>query len=107
MSPTPPARPLAPDDYPSSLSSITVFFSSRNEQAAATVVSALPNPQIQRVTGTRDVVQVVLGPDFNAITAPPPTGPSVQVHPTHNAESEPTPLPQDLSVTNDADVSCE
>jgi len=84
-----------------------VFFSSGNEQSAATVPSALPNPQIQRVTGMGDVVQVVLGPDFNAVTTPPPTGSSVQVHLTDNGASDPTPLPQDLGVTNAADVSCQ
>jgi hypothetical protein len=100
-------RVLTPDDYPSSLSSTTVFFSSGNERAAATVASAFPNPQIERVAGLGDVVQVVLGPDFNAVTAPPPTGSSAQVHLTHTAATASTPLPQDLSVTNAADVSCK
>ena len=40
-----------PDDYSESLPSTTVLFSPGNEQAAATVASALPNPQIERVTG--------------------------------------------------------
>ena len=35
---------LTPDDYPRSLPSTTVLFSSGNEQAAATVASAFPNP---------------------------------------------------------------
>ena len=96
-----------PDDYPSALPSTTVFFSSGNEQAAATVASAFPNPQMERVTGMGDVVQVVLGQDFYTVTAPPPSGSSVQVHLTHNIHTTPTPLPQDLSITNGADVSCE
>ena len=98
---------LAPDDYPSSLPSTTVFFSSGNEQAAATVASAFPNPAIERVTGMGSVVQVVLGQDFNTVNAPPPSGSSVQVHVTHNGSTPPTDLPKDLSVTNAADVSCE
>jgi LCP family protein required for cell wall assembly len=98
---------LTPDDYPSSLPSTTVFFSSGNEQAAATVASAFPNPAIERVTGIGNVVQVVLGQDFNTVSAPPPTGSPVQVHLTHNGSTPPTDLPQDLSVTNAADVSCE
>jgi LCP family protein required for cell wall assembly len=97
---------LTPDDYPSSMSSTTVFFSPGNEQAAATVASAFSNPQIQRVTGMGDVVQVVLGQDFYAVTAPPPSGSSVQVHLTQTTAAAPTPLPQDLTVTNAADVSC-
>lgn len=96
-----------PDDYPSALPSTTVFFSSGNKQAAATVASAFPNPQMERVTGMGDVVQVVLGQDFYTVTAPPPSGSSVQVHLTHNIHTTPTPLPQDLSITNGADVSCE
>ena len=62
---------LTPDDYPSSLPSTTVFFSSGNGQAAATVASAFPNPAIERVTGMGNVVQVVLGQDFNTVNAPP------------------------------------
>ena len=98
---------LTPDDYPRSLPSTTVLFSSGNEQAAATVASAFPNPQIERVSGMGDVVQVVLGQDFYSVSAPPPSGSSVQVHLTHNTTTAPTQLPQDLSVTNAADVSCE
>jgi LCP family protein required for cell wall assembly len=96
-----------PDDYPSSLPSTTVFFSSGNEQAAATVASAFPHPQIERVSGMGDVVQVVLGRDFYTVSAPPPSGSSVQVHLTHDMHNTPTPLPEDLSITNGADVSCE
>jgi LCP family protein required for cell wall assembly len=98
-------RVLTPDNYPDSLASTTVLFSSGNEQAAATVASVFPDPRIERVAGMDDVVQVVLGPDFRGVTAPPPMGSSVQVHLTHTATS--TPLPQDLSVTNAADVSCK
>jgi len=31
----------------------------------------------------------------------------VQVHLTHDMHNTPTPLPEDLSITNGADVSCE
>ena len=96
-----------PDDYPGSLQSTTVFFSSGNEQAAATVASAFPHPQIERVSGIGDVVQVVLGRDFDSVSAPPPSGSPVKVHLSHDTHSTPTPLPQDLSITNAADVSCE
>jgi LCP family protein required for cell wall assembly len=96
-----------PDDYPHSLQSTTVFFSPGNEQAAATVASALSNPQIERVSGMGDVVQVVLGSDFYTVGPPRPSGSSMQVHVTRSTSSRPTPLPQDLSVTNAADVTCE
>lgn len=96
-----------PDDYPSSLQSTTVFFSSGNEQAAATVASAIPHAQIERVSGMGDAVQVVLGKDFNSVSAPPPSGSPVQVHLSHDTHTTPTPLPEDLSITNAADVRCE
>ena len=96
----------SPDDYPSSLTATTVFFSPGNEQAAATVASSLANPTIERVTGMGDVVQVVLGSDFHSVTAPPPSGSAVQVHVTKGASTTPTHLPEDLTVTNAADTTC-
>ena len=50
----------SPDDYPGPLNSTTVFFSSGNEQAAATVASSFTNPTVERVAGMGDVVRVVL-----------------------------------------------
>jgi LCP family protein required for cell wall assembly len=96
-----------PDDYPGPLNSTTVFFSPGNEQAAATVASAFTNPTIERVTGMGDVVQVVLGSDFYSVTAPSPSGSPVQVHVVHGTSSTPTHLPEDLTVTNAADTTCE
>jgi LCP family protein required for cell wall assembly len=96
-----------PDDYPSSLKSTTVLFSPGNEKAAATVAATLKSPKVQRVTGIGKVVQVVLGPDFSSVTAPPPSGSSVSVQIDRNITSAPTKLPEDLSVTNAADTTCE
>jgi LCP family protein required for cell wall assembly len=96
-----------PDDYPDPLKSTTVFFSAGNEQAAATVAATLANPKVQRVTGIGKVVQVVLGPDFSSFRAPPPSGSSVSVQVDRNTVSAPTKLPDDLTVTNAADTSCE
>jgi LCP family protein required for cell wall assembly len=96
-----------PDDYPGPISSTTVFFSPGNEQAAATVASAFAKSTIERVSGKGDVVQVVLGPDFNSVGAPQPSGSSVQVQVLQGTSSTPTQLPEDLSVTNAADTTCE
>jgi LCP family protein required for cell wall assembly len=96
----------APDDYPGPLNSTTVFFSSGNEQAAATVASSFTNPTIERVTGMGDVVRVVLGSDFYSVTPPSPSGSPVQVHVVRGTSSPPTQLPQDLTVTNAADTTC-
>ncbi len=96
-----------PDDYPGPLSSTTVFFSPGNEQAAATVASSFTNPTIERVTGMGDVVRVVLGSDFYSVAPPSPSGSAVQVHVVHGTSTSPTHLPEDLTVTNAADTTCE
>jgi LCP family protein required for cell wall assembly len=96
-----------PDDYASPVSATTVMFSPGNEQAAATVAATLGSPKIERVNGLGDVVNVVLGPDFSSVSAPPPSGSAVSVHITHQSASTPTKLPEDLTVTNGADTTCE
>lgn len=96
-----------PDDYPSTLPATTVFFSPGNEEAAATVASSFANPTIERVTGMGDVVQVVLGTDFYSVNPPTPSGSEVQVHVIKGTSSSPTHLPEDLTVTNAADTTCE
>ncbi len=96
-----------PDDYPGPLTSTTVFFSPGNEQAAATVASSFTNPTIERVTGMGDVVRVVLGSDFYTVAPPSPSGSPVQVHVVRGTSTPPTHLPEDLTVTNAADTTCE
>ncbi|MGE2731606.1 LCP family protein [Mycolicibacterium vaccae] len=97
-----------PDDYPGPLSQTTVFFSSGNEEAAATLAESFPDAKIERISGLGDVVQVVLGTDFDAVSAPSPTGSSVQVQVLRGTKSAAsTTLPEDLTVTNAADTSCE
>jgi hypothetical protein len=96
-----------PDDYPDPLKSTTVFFSAGNEQAAATVAATLANPKLERATGIGKTVQVVLGPDFSSFKAPPPSGSSVSLQIDRNTSTQPTKLPDDLTVTNAADTSCE
>jgi LCP family protein required for cell wall assembly len=97
----------APDSEAKAVTATTVMFSPGNEQAAATVAAAFGSPQIERVTGMGDTVKVVLGPDFSTVGAPPPSGSAVSVHVTHGAGTEPTELPEDLTVTNAADTTCE
>jgi LCP family protein required for cell wall assembly len=98
---------ISPEDYAGPLDTTTVFFSPGNEQAAATVASAFPNADIERVTDLGDVVQVVLGSDFYSVSSPPSSGSPVQVHVVHESNSTPTDLPEDLTVTNAADTTCE
>lgn len=98
---------LDPDDYSGTVTSTKVMFSAGNEQAAATVAAAFPSAQMERMDGLKNTVQVVLGPDFSTVGAPPPSGSTVSVHVSHNSASTPTQLPEDLTVTNAADVTCE
>jgi len=100
-------RVKSPDDYPNPLKATKVLFSPGDEQAAATVAATFPNSKVERITGTGHVVQVVLGSDFTTVGAPPPAGSSVNLQIDRNASSPPTRLPEDLSVTNGADTSCE
>ncbi|WP_415823559.1 LCP family protein, partial [Mycobacterium basiliense] len=98
---------MTPDDYPTSLKATTVFFSPGNEQAAATVAATFGSSKVERVTGIGQVVQVVLGPDFSSVADPPPSGSSVSVQISRNSSAPPIKLPEDLTVTNAADTTCE
>ncbi len=98
----------SPDDYPTALTSTAVMYSPGNEQAAATVAAAMGTSQIERVAGLGQDVHVVLGSDFASVTAPPPSGSAVTINVTHGSSSSaPTHLPEDLTVTNGADTTCE
>ncbi len=98
---------MSPDDYPSSVSGTTVLFSPGNEEAAATVASSFANAKVQRVSGYGQVVQVVLGPDFKSVSAPSPSGSSMSLQIERGSSNAPAKLPEDLTVTNAADTTCE
>jgi LCP family protein required for cell wall assembly len=100
-------RVKSPDDYPNPLKTTKVLFSPGNEQAAATVAASFPNSKVERITGTGHVVQVVLGSDFTSVGTPPPAGSPVSLQIVRSASSPPTKLPDDLTVTNAADTTCE
>jgi hypothetical protein len=98
---------MTPDDYPSSVNATTVLFSPGNEQAAATVASSFANAKVQRVSGYGQVIQVVLGPDFSSVAAPAPSGSSISMQIERGSGNAPSKLPEDLTVTNAADTTCE
>ena len=100
-------RVKSPDDYPSPLKTTKVLYSPGNEQAAATVSASFPNSKVERITGTGHVVQVVLGSDFTAVSAPPAAGSPVNLQVERNASTQPSKLPDDLTITNAADTHCE
>jgi LCP family protein required for cell wall assembly len=100
-------RVKSPDDYPNPLKTTKVLFSPGNEQAAATIAASFANSKVERITGTGHVVQVVLGSDFTSVGTPPPAGSPVSLQIVRSASSPPTKLPEDLTVTNAADTTCE
>ncbi|WP_197378669.1 LCP family glycopolymer transferase [Mycolicibacterium mengxianglii] len=97
-----------PDDYSTQLEQTTVMYSMGNEQAAATVASALGVPAVEEKAGLGDTVQVVLGSDFSTVNHPEASGSRVSMEVLRgDGSSTPTELPEDLTVTNGADTSCE
>jgi LytR cell envelope-related transcriptional attenuator len=100
-------RVKSPDDYPNPLKTTKVLFSPGNEQAAATVAASFANSKVERITGTGHVVQVVLGSDFTSVGTPPPAGSPVSLQIDRSASTPTTKLPDDLTVTNGADTTCE
>ena len=95
------------DDYPGTVKSTKVLFSPGNEQAAATVSSALSGAPIERVSGLGSIVRVVLGSDFRTVTKPAASGSQVIVQLDRGTSTVPTELPADLTVTNAADTTCD
>lgn len=100
-------RVKSPDDYSNPLKTTKVLYSPGNEQAAATVAGAFANAKVERITGTGQVIQVVLGSDFATVGTPPPAGSQVSLQVERNTSSQSTKLPDDLTVTNAADTHCE
>jgi LCP family protein required for cell wall assembly len=97
-----------PDDYIPLLENTTVMYSAGNEQAAATVASALGIPAVEETAGLGTTVQVILGSDFSSVSQPEAAGSSVSMEVTRgDGSSAPTELPEDLTVTNGADTTCE
>ncbi|MEB3030195.1 LCP family protein [[Mycobacterium] nativiensis] len=95
------------DDYPGTVKTTKVLFSPGNEQAAATVSSALSGAPIERIAGLGSIVRVVLGSDFRSVSKPAASGSQISVQVNRGASVEPTELPDDLTVTNAADTTCE
>lgn len=97
----------SPDNNLDPVTATTVRFSAGNEQAAATVAATFKNARLERVSGLGDLVEVVLGPDYTSVGTPLPSGSTVTVDIVHTGSTTPTALPEDLTVTNAADITCE
>ncbi len=100
---------LEPDYYSDwgPATTTTVYYSLGNEQGAATVAAAIPGARIERVSGLAETVVVALGPEFSTITYPQASGTPLTATVTHAGSTTPTKLPDDLTVTNGADITCE
>ncbi|GAA2054344.1 LCP family protein [Williamsia deligens] len=87
-------------------SSTVVRFGPGQQAAAATVASLIPGAVIQPDRTVKSGVEVLLGGDFaGSVGDVPAQGSSLTV--TQNPQSDETvELPNDLSVTNGADTSC-
>ena len=104
----------APDDYPKRAAEVPatkVMFSAGNEQAAATVAASFANPKVER--GHRDGrhraggARPGLQHSVTVLRRRPVHRCSVHVQSHGGTSSPPTKLPDDLTVTNAADTTCE
>lgn len=100
---------LEPDYYSDwgTATTTTVYYSMGNEQGAATVAATIPGARIERISGLGETVVVALGPEFSTITYPQASGTPLTVMVTHAGSTTPTKLPDDLTVTNGADITCD
>ena len=96
-----------PDDYPGPLARRRSSSRRAMNRPRRRSPRRSPTPPSNGSPGLGDVVQVVLGSDFYSVTPPSPSGSPVQVHVVHGTSSAPTHLPEDLTVTNAADTTCE
>ncbi|MBB3037337.1 LCP family protein [Hoyosella altamirensis] len=83
-----------------------IRYSRGNEAEAATLASAFPGALLQRVTGLGNIVELVLGTDYDAnVTAPATPGTPLPISSSGSVQPQ-RDLPEDLSVTNAGDTSC-
>lgn len=94
-------------NYSSSSTQSIVRFAPGREAEAATVASAIPGAVLESASGLGNIVEVVLGTEFDGVlTAPAAPGTPVDAGPTRIAPHEPEELPADLAVTNATDNPC-
>src|SRR5699024_3396961 len=85
--------------YTGPVQSTMVQFSGDNEAAAASVAAMIPGAQLQRTSGLGNIVEVVLGPDYDGtIIDPVPAGEPVSGAVAVDLESGEAAIPLDVSV---------
>ena len=94
-------------DYTGPVQSTMVQFSGDNEAAAATVAAMIPGAKLQRTSGLGNIVEVVLGPDYDGtIVDPVPAGEPVSSTVSVDLESGEAAIPLDVSVLNAGENIC-
>ncbi|PTR28812.1 LytR family transcriptional attenuator [Rhodococcus sp. OK519] len=94
-------------NYSSTSNQTIVRFAPGREAEAATLASAIPGAVLESTSGLGNIVEVVLGTEFDGtITAPAAPGTPVDSGPTRIYTEDGAELPADLAVTNATDNPC-
>jgi len=96
-------------NYTGTSSKTIVRFSPGLEAEAATVASSIPGAVLEQTSGLGNIVEVVLGSEFNTtttLTAPVAAGSPVDMGAAQIAPDTDVELPADLAVTNATDNPC-
>ncbi|QCQ89829.1 LCP family protein [Rhodococcus sp. SGAir0479] len=94
-------------NYSGTSSRTLVRFSPGSEADAATVASSIPGAVLEETSGLGNIVEVVLGSEFDrTLTAPAEAGSPVDAGPALGGNPEDVELPADLAVTNATDNPC-
>ncbi|WP_430331024.1 LCP family protein [Rhodococcus sp. ACT016] len=94
-------------NYSGTSSKTVVRFSPGLEAEAATVASSIPGAVLEEASGLGNIVEVVLGSEFDrTLTAPAAAGSPVDMAAAQIASDADVELPADLAVTNATDNPC-
>lgn len=95
-------------NYTESSRSTVVRFAPGHEADAVTVASAIPGAVLESVKGLGGTVEVVLGSNYSG-TVTDPAAPGTELDATPDRVGEPVvaEIPEDLTVVNAADTSCD
>lgn len=93
-------------DHPRVVDQTVIRYSRGNEEAAATLASSFPDAVMRPVSGLGNIIELVLGTDFDGDVATPASAGSELSVSDRGTVAPQRELPEDLSVTNAADAAC-